>query len=244
VPLLRWLGILALVLTLLAAALAATGAGSALEAAFDALTAVMFALVISAILYLLFEVQRRHRADRLFSGHRLARFVRRLSREEIGADHADEQRDPPYFEMSMDAIELLIKQHQGAKKGMEAVAQSSGAEKKRLFEALRADLLAHDHLEEEVFYPSVQAFPKAATLALKDKEAHATVEKALARLSALSVDDAAWAPLFRSMQERLLKHVAEEEEHFFVRIRQLLSAAQMAELTVRMKAPAVPAARA
>ena len=127
---------------------------------------------------------------------------------------------------------------------MEAVAQSAGAERRRLVEALRVELVAHHRLEEHVFYPAVHAFPQAAALALKDKEGHYAVERDLTELAALDVDDPRWDERFHSIQAALLKHIGQEGQHYFVRVRQLLSTAQMADLTARMMLPAAATAGA
>jgi hypothetical protein len=230
------LAVLAVGLTAAAVALAVTGAASGLEAALDGITVVLFALVISAILYLLFEIQRQHRSDRFFRGQRLSSFVRRLSREEIGADHAASWAGGSSygFGAGLDAIEILTHQHLGAKTAMEALAHSVGAEKKRLIKALQVELSAHHHLEQHAFYAAVQAFPQAAALAQKDNDVQAAVESDLSELAALSVADPRWDERFHSMRAALLKHIGQQEQHYFVRVRQLLSAGQMAELTARM----------
>jgi len=135
----------------------------------------------------------------------------------------------------MDAIAMLEKDHKGAKKVLEEIAKSTGAKRKTLFTALKGELEAHDRLEEEVFYPAVQANPKAAGFALQDKQAHVAVEAALAKLASLPVDDLSWTPTFNAMKQQLLKHVADEETNIFVKIRKLLSTTELTALGEKMK---------
>jgi hemerythrin superfamily protein len=135
----------------------------------------------------------------------------------------------------MNAIEMLEQDHQGAKKVMEDILISSGTKKKQLFTALMHELEVHDSIEEEIFYPAVLSNPKTASFPAQDVEAHRSVEAALARLAKLSVEDPAWTPSFSAMRSALLKHVDDEEKVFFVKIREVLSAAELDALGVKMK---------
>lgn len=130
----------------------------------------------------------------------------------------------------MDAIELLKKDHAGAKEAMEEILKGSGTPKKELFAALKRELEAHDHIEETIFYPAVKSNPKTAALPAADKKAHEVVEAALAHLALLPVTDATWDAGFKSMQEKLLAHVKDEETNVFIKIRDVLSANELAEL--------------
>jgi hemerythrin superfamily protein len=135
----------------------------------------------------------------------------------------------------MDAIELLQKDHQGAKKVMEEILKSTGAKRKELFGALMHELLMHDSIEEEIFYPAVLSNPKTAGLPAQDKEAHQAVEAALAQLAKLPVEDLAWTPSFNAMRTALLKHVDDEEKNFFVKVREVLSATELKILGDKLK---------
>jgi hypothetical protein len=135
----------------------------------------------------------------------------------------------------MDAIQILEKDHKGAKEILEEISKKIGPEKKKLFETLKHELEMHNSIEENIFYPAVQANPKAAGFSVKDNEAHEVVEAALIQLEELSVEDPGWTPLFMSMQDSLLKHVADEEGRMFVAIRNILTAQQLSELGRRME---------
>jgi hypothetical protein len=143
----------------------------------------------------------------------------------------------------MDAIEILMKAHRAAKLAMQAVALSEGPKRRTMFLALKADLLAHDRLEEDVFYPAMASHPKAAGAGLRDKAAHAEVEKALEALTRMAPDDAAWPAAFKAMQERLLAHITDEEQHLFPQARAAFSEAEMTALSIRMSRPQVRAGR-
>jgi hemerythrin superfamily protein len=136
----------------------------------------------------------------------------------------------------MDAIEMLKKEHKGAKALMEEIIQASGAKRKKLFETLKGELEIHDRVEEQVFYPAVKNNPNASTFPAVDKLAHETVESALAALEKLPVDDKNWLDSFKAMQKALLAHVADEETRLFVTIRTILSNDELNQVGERMKA--------
>jgi len=136
----------------------------------------------------------------------------------------------------MDAIEMLKKEHKGAKGLMEEIINANGAKRKKLFETLKGELEIHDRVEETVFYPAVKNSPNASSFPAVDKLAHETVEAALANLEKQAVDDKSWLESFKAMQKALLAHVADEETRLFVTIRTILSNDELAQLGDRMKA--------
>ena|SRR3984957_4580690 len=136
----------------------------------------------------------------------------------------------------MDAIEMLKKEHKGAKALMEEIVSASGAKRKKLFETLKGELEIHDRVEETIFYPAVKNNPNASSFPAVDKLAHETVEAALASLEKQAVDDKSWIESFKAMQKALLAHVADEENRLFVTIRTILSNDELAQLGDRMKA--------
>lgn len=136
----------------------------------------------------------------------------------------------------MDAIEMLKKEHKGAKGVMEEIIKLSGAKRKKLFETLKGELEIHDKVEEQIFYPAVQNNPKASSFPGVDKKAHEEVEAALAALDKVPVEDKNWITSFKAMQTALLKHVADEETRIFVTIRTILSNDELMQLGDRMKA--------
>jgi len=85
VPLLRWVTLAALATAGVAVYLAFSDGGSKLQIVDYVGTAVLYALEIPVIFYLLFEVYRKHRADAIFDSRRLADLIRKLALEQIEA---------------------------------------------------------------------------------------------------------------------------------------------------------------
>jgi hypothetical protein len=136
----------------------------------------------------------------------------------------------------VDAIKLLIEDHQEARKTMEAIDGASGPAKKALFAVLTRGLKIHDRIEENIFYPAVRGNLETAGYTPADRESHLSVEKSILRLKALSVDDPHWSSSFDLMRSHLLRHIADEETHLFLKIRDFFDPAKLEELGKRMKA--------
>jgi len=134
----------------------------------------------------------------------------------------------------MDAIGILEKDHQDARKVLEEISGSSGLKKKKLFDALKRELELHNAIEERIFYPAVLANAKTAGLPAQDAKAHKVVEDALEQLAKMPVEDPNWTRDFNAMQDKLLKHVSDEEKIFFVKIREILGATELVELGEKM----------
>jgi hemerythrin superfamily protein len=134
----------------------------------------------------------------------------------------------------MDAIELLENDHKNTRNILEAIANSVDARRAAFFKTFRRELELHNRIEESIFYPSVQTGSAITGSASRGKDAHKLVEAALAYLDKLPIDDPHWEPTFRVVQDRLLKHFAEEETGIFVRVRELLSISELSEIGIRM----------
>lgn len=83
VPLLRWLALASAATASLVAYLAAKQGQGALEIAVFGLAPVLFGLILSLIIYLLFAIYSRHRSDAIFDSRRLSDLIRKLAQEEI-----------------------------------------------------------------------------------------------------------------------------------------------------------------
>ncbi len=136
----------------------------------------------------------------------------------------------------MDAIAMLEKEHQEAKKVMEEISAAAAPQKQTLFAALKLALEKHDRIEETIFYPAVKANPKASGFGPADQRAHEKVESALEHLSQLSTENPQWTTDFNAMRDTLLKHVADEETNLFVKIRSMLSPMELNQLGEQMLA--------
>ncbi len=137
----------------------------------------------------------------------------------------------------MDAISLLKADHDRFKKMLtEGEATTERAEKTRteLFDTLKAALLIHERIEEEIFYPALKAHPKAKDIVLEGYEEHHVVDEIMEELGETKVTDETWAAKFKVMKENLEHHIEEEEGDMFKTARQVFEADELETLGTRM----------
>ena len=95
----------------------------------------------------------------------------------------------------MDAIALLKADHDKVKKMLaEGEATTERAEKTRteLFDTLKAEMLIHERIEEEIFYPALKSHPKARDIVLEGYEEHHVVDEIMGELETTPVTDETW----------------------------------------------------
>jgi hemerythrin superfamily protein len=134
----------------------------------------------------------------------------------------------------MDAIELLERHHRQLEKEFSALKDSEAVDAAAFRHA--ADLLVtHITIEEQQFYPAVQA-KRTEDILLESLEEHLSLKRVLADLVALPCDDPQFGPKLHVLAEQLEHHHEEEEENLFPKVKKLLDADAREELGQRMQA--------
>ena len=85
----------------------------------------------------------------------------------------------------MDAIALLKADHDKVKKMLaDGEETTERAEKTRteLFDKLKSEMLIHERIEEEIFYPALKSHPKARDIVLEGYEEHHVVDEIMGEL--------------------------------------------------------------
>ena len=137
----------------------------------------------------------------------------------------------------MDAIALLKADHDKVKKLLsDGEETTERAEKGRteLFATLKEEMLIHERIEEEIFYPALKAHPKAKDIVLEGYEEHHVVDEIMGELETTPVTDEKWAAKFLVMKENIEHHIEEEEGEMFKQARQVFSTEELEALGVRM----------
>ncbi|MBA3504038.1 MAG: hemerythrin domain-containing protein [Myxococcota bacterium] len=136
---------------------------------------------------------------------------------------------------NIDALELLVEQHDKVEQLIEQVSNESLIERKQfLFDELAATITAHATMEEKLFYPTVRA---EQTQEILLETEHAEIKRAIADLAATDVDDDRFDAKLSVLAEELEHHAREEEEQIlFPKLRQLMSAEQLTVLGSEMLA--------
>ena len=138
----------------------------------------------------------------------------------------------------MDAITLLKDDHDRVKKMLaEGEETTERAEKTRteLFATLKAEMMLHERIEEEIFYPALKSHPKAKEIVLEGYEEHHVVDEIMGELEATDVTDETWSAKFKVMKENIEHHIEEEEGDMFKQARQVFDADELEALGARMQ---------
>jgi hemerythrin HHE cation binding domain-containing protein len=137
----------------------------------------------------------------------------------------------------MDAIALLKADHDKVKKMLaDGEETTERAEKTRteLFDTLKAEMMIHERIEEEIFYPALKSHPKARDIVLEGYEEHHVVDEIMGELEATAVTDDTWGAKFKVMKENIEHHIKEEEGDMFKRARQVFDTDELESLGARM----------
>jgi hypothetical protein len=137
----------------------------------------------------------------------------------------------------MDAIALLTADHDKVKKMLsDGEETTERAEKTRteLFDRLKSEMLIHERIEEEIFYPALKSHPKARDIVLEGYEEHHVVDEIMGELEATDVTDETWGAKFTVMKENIEHHIEEEEGDMFKQARQIFDTDELEELGARM----------
>jgi hemerythrin-like domain-containing protein len=141
-------------------------------------------------------------------------------------------------ENPMDAISLLKADHDKVKKMLadgEETTERAEVTRTELFGKLKAEMLIHERIEEEIFYPALKSHPKAVDIVLEGFEEHHVVDEIMGELEALPVTDETWGAKFKVMKENIEHHIEEEEGEMFKTARQVFDADELESLGTRMQ---------
>ena len=137
----------------------------------------------------------------------------------------------------MDAVALLKADHDKVRKILaEGEETTERAEKTRteLFDTLKSEMLIHERIEEEIFYPALKSHPRARDIVLEGYEEHHVVDEIMGELEATRVTDETWGAKFKVMKENIEHHIEEEEGEMFKQARQVFDADELEQLGARM----------
>ncbi|MES2319147.1 MAG: hemerythrin domain-containing protein [Pseudomonadota bacterium] len=150
-------------------------------------------------------------------------------------------KNPPKEQEAVDAIELLIEDHENVKamfEQYEALGDRAHVSKKKLATQICTELTKHATAEEEIFYPAVRA-------AGKDKEdlvdeavvEHASAKDLIAQILEMAPTEDLFDAKVKVLSELIEHHVEEEEGDMFPKARKAgLDLATLGEQIAERKA--------
>ena len=139
----------------------------------------------------------------------------------------------------MDAISLLKADHDKMKKllnELETTTERGVKTRTELFATIKGELMVHETIEEEIFYPELKSHPKARDIVLEGYEEHHVVDLLMGELEALDVTDESWGAKALVMKENIEHHIEEEEGDMFKKARDVFSPSELEDLGSRMEA--------
>ena len=139
----------------------------------------------------------------------------------------------------MDAMSLLKEDHQKVKKmlaELESTTERGVKTREELFTRVKQELVVHEAIEEEIFYPALKEHPKTKEIALEGYEEHHVVDTVMAEIEGVAYDDEKWGAKFSVMKENLEHHIEEEEGEMFKQARQVFDQDELTQLGESMKA--------
>ena len=112
-----------------------------------------------------------------------------------------------------------------------------------LFSTIKGELTLHEIVEEEIFYPELEAHPKAKDIVLEGYQEHHVVDVLMGELESLDVSDETWGPKALVMKENIEHHIEEEEGEMFTKARQVFDNDELDDLGRRMEERKLTAGR-
>ena len=137
----------------------------------------------------------------------------------------------------MNAIDLIQRDHEKMKVLMtRAVTADAGERREELLEKLRIELVAHERMEEEIFYPPLRDNPKTHDIVLEGYEEHHVADLILDELLETPADTDVWHAKMKVLKENIEHHMHEEEDEMFKKARKVFTEAELEDLGRRMEA--------
>lgn len=122
-----------------------------------------------------------------------------------------------------DAIELLKQDHrtvEAAFAKFEKLPANAHAKRKELATLICEELLRHMAIEEELFYPSVEAEVEGADDVVKESIVeHAAARTLIQEIMAMKGDEELFESKVHVLKEQIEHHVKEEEEEMFPKVK-------------------------
>jgi hemerythrin superfamily protein len=131
----------------------------------------------------------------------------------------------------MNAIELLKDDHDKVDRLFQKVkATEEGEEHRELFKKIKAELDAHTHIEEKIFYPRLREEEELEDITLEGIEEHHQAKMFLRELSNLTEDSENFEPKLKVLMEDITHHVQEEEGDMFIKVQEVIGEDELNEL--------------
>ncbi|HVL97782.1 MAG TPA: hemerythrin domain-containing protein [Egibacteraceae bacterium] len=136
------------------------------------------------------------------------------------------------MESNTDAIELLTRDHRHIETLFEQYEGTTDVEERtKIAHEVVHDLAVHGEIEELLFYPRLRAaVPDGEALADEAVDEHLEIKQTLNEVDKMTADEAGFDQRMQQLVSEVRHHVEEEESTLFPRVREALSADELASL--------------
>jgi len=132
----------------------------------------------------------------------------------------------------MNIFQALLVSH-GAQRELTArllASKPSSAERQQVFEALKAELAAHETAEERCFYVPLMQHDESVDLSRHAIAEHHVMDEMVEHLEQVDPHAAEWQECCEKLCDKIEHHLAEEEQKFFPQAGEVLSEEQKLQL--------------
>ena len=124
----------------------------------------------------------------------------------------------------MNALDLLIEDHQKVKQLFEQAQQiRDNQQKKELFDRIDTELAIHAEIEETIFYPALEEHNQLKQMVREAREEHEEVEQMILEIEDLATEETDFTSQLAALEETVEHHVAEEEGEMFPKVREIFN---------------------
>jgi len=134
----------------------------------------------------------------------------------------------------VDAIDLLMIQHEEAKALFKKIERAEDDEKQDLFERVADALAVHATIEEKQFYPATRN-ARTEEMLQEAVEEHLAAKRLIADLLEMTPDDPQFDAKIAVLKEQVEHHIEEEEQELFPEVRRMFKADELEDLGVAME---------
>jgi hemerythrin superfamily protein len=137
----------------------------------------------------------------------------------------------------LNALDLIKDDHERLKKMFKRASQTEDAGARGdLLQQIRAELVAHERMEEDIFYPALRsASENAKDIVLEGYEEHHVIDLILDEMFNVPEGTDQWTAKLNVLHENLEHHIEEEEGEMFKRARKTMSDDTLQELGRKMR---------
>ncbi|MFN3231078.1 MAG: hemerythrin domain-containing protein [Alphaproteobacteria bacterium] len=131
-----------------------------------------------------------------------------------------------------DIYEVLIEEHNKHRGLMGGLGETQGdeAERRRLFDLLKKELVAHANAEEQTFYAELIADSDSQEQARHSIAEHKTIDDIVEELDDMDFSSTGWLTRFKTLKDKVEHHMEEEEKDVFPVARTVLSQSKARDL--------------